>query len=59
MGSMPKASIFAFDSAENFGLRAAVGNSRSLVGFSSGFSPAAEKILPAHLYQEIGSPPPM
>ena len=47
IGSIPSDSILALDSAEYFGRRAAVRNSRSLVGFSGGLSPAAAKIFAA------------
>ena len=58
MGAIPNASILAFESLEYFGLRAAVRNSRSLVGFKGGVSCAASKILTAQSYQEMGAPPP-
>ena len=58
MGAIPSDSDFAFDSAEYFGRRAAVRNSRSLVGFTAGFRFAALKIFTAHSNQEIGAPPP-
>ena len=41
MGSIPQPSIFALESAEYLGRRAAVRNSRSLVGRRSGFKPAS------------------
>ncbi len=44
---MPQRSILAFESAEYFGRRAAVRNSRSVVGFTSGCTPAIRKIMEA------------
>src|SRR5262245_17535742 len=58
IGAIPRDSIFAFDRAEYFGRRAAVRNSRSLVPFRAGFTPAAPKIFTAQSNQEIGVPPP-
>ena len=59
MGAMPWLSSFAFDKAENFGRRATVRYSFSLVGRSSGVRPAQAKISFAYSNQEMGTPPPM
>ena len=58
IGAMPSDSAFAFDRAEYRGRRAAVRNSRSLVGFTDGLTFAALKIFTAQSNQEIGAPPP-
>jgi hypothetical protein len=57
IGATPRASIFEFDRAENFGRFASVRYWRSLVGLSSGATPAKRKIMRANSNQEMGVPP--